>query len=460
VRKDEAKPVRFSKAQLEAITFRAPRTKDGLAQVEVAAFLGEYGGGKTFAAAHRFVKVCSENPHQTSGVSAPTATGLINGPLAAFFSVCPESWIKKNRARDTRDPHILLRNGHKIILYTGRGALDGPNLCQFWADEIQDKCYEGQWANMAGRVRVRDAARLNAQASGIAQLGHVADLFRNPPRDGRHITKLLFPEDNARNLAAGYVDTLKAASAGGRKRDPDGWMTPDGLVYAGFSKERNIDPIQVPRETLRRRPTDLAIDLGYRAAVTFWQGWGVECSWGAQGVRKEMGQVCVDQMMPDDKDAEEIAKIILDHGRWNIVPGVSKITLDPTAERDQVRWFRRAFPGVDIIQHRSGDYWLEDNGIRATERAVLDAHGSVRLFVHRDLVGDHDRGVVEAFRGYKRDKLKDKWFEHAADTARYQCATRLPLPHVRVEEKKSTDIDSRMEREFRPIAPKFGEVTY
>lgn len=469
MRHEDRRSVRWSPTQQAVIRFRAPPAEDGLPQVERVGILGEYGGGKTFVAARRFLQVCADNPADSvehalmSGISAPTFTGLMNGPVAAFLQLCPPSWIKKNRTRDTRDPHLILRNNHKIILYTGRGALDGPNLVQFWADEIQDNSYVGQWANMAGRVRDLRGRRLNAQASGIAQEGYVAQIFRSPPQDGCHLTKLLFPEENAANMAHGYVDMLKAASAGGRRRDPDGWMTPDGLFYPAFCRERNIDPIDTPREAMFSRATDLSIDLGARAAVTWWQPRPVDCNMGSLPRQLETGWVCVDQWLPDDLDADKIASVARDFP-WKIQPGVSQIQLDPTAAEnpDQVQAFRRAFPGVHIAMSVKGSfYWYNEPGERAVARAVLDQHDNVRLWVHPDLVADQSgRGVVEAMRGYRRDKPHDKKLEHVADTVRYLVVHRMPLPKHGIPEKSDPQLEARLARAFRPMAPKPGGINY
>ena len=464
-----------SRAQYDVLTFRAPALPNGDPQVETVGILGEFGGGKTRIAAERYMVVCAENTgigteHDPlmCGISAPTGTGMTNGPLAAIDKVIarmtggiPERLVLKDRRGNTKDPHIMLRNGVKIILYTGRGALDGPNLFQIWADEIQDSCYVGQWANISGRVRDSRARRLNAQASGIAEEGYVAQIFRNPPNDGCHCTKLLFPEDNEANLVHGYADRLRAASVGGRRRDPDGWMTPDLLFYPSFCRERNIDPITMPRESLYGRPTDISIDLGARAAVTWWQPVPVECDLGVDGWETQTGWLCVDQWLPNDMDAPEIAKIAADFP-WRVVPGVSEIQLDPTAESDQVRQFAKAFPGVRInMTVRNTFYWDNTNGERAVGRAVLDQLGNVRLFVHPDLVADPSaRGIIEAMRGYKRDKPQDKKYEHVADTVRYQIAHRCPIPHVRVPHRENKELDRRVGAAYKPIAPKPDEVTY
>lgn len=466
----------LSRAQYDLLTFRAPLTPAGEPQIEQVGIVGEYGGGKTFIAGERFMSVNADNTGIGTerdplmcGISAPTGTGLVNGPLAALDKIInrmtcgvPERLVAKDRRGNTKDPHIMLRTGIKIILYTGRGALDGPNLFQFWADEIQDPCYVGQWANMAGRVRDKRARRLNAQASGIAEEGYVAQIFRNPPKDGCHLTKLLFPEDNKINLAHGYADRVKAASAGGRKRDPDGWMTPDGLFYPAFCRERNIDPVQVDRRTLYGRATDISVDLGARAAVTWWQPWMVDYNRGEDGgwVR-ETAWLCVDQWLPDDLDADKIAPICRDFP-WRIEPGVSTIALDPDSETDQIRQFAKAFPGVRIeITPHNTFYWYNTNGERAVERAVYDQLGNVLLYVHPDLVADPSgRGVVEAMRGYRRDKPQDKKLEHVADTVRYQIQHRCPIPHVRLRRTNESETQKKLDQTFSPISPKTGAVNY
>lgn len=464
-----------SRAQYDILTFRAPPTADGEPQTEEVGILGEYGGGKTRIGAERYMIVCADNTGIGTerdplmcGISAPTGTGMTNGPLAAIDKVInrmtggvPERLVMKDRRGNTKDPHILLRNGIKIILYTGRGALDGPNLFQFWADEIQDSCYVGQWANMIGRVRDKRARRLNAQASGIAEEGYVAQIFRNPPKDGCHCTKLLFPEDNEVNLSFGYADRVKAASAGGRRRDPDGWMTPDLLFYPMFCRERNIDPVTAPRESLYPRSTDLSIDLGARAAVTWWQPVQIECDWGTLGWKTETGWLCVDQWLPNDLDADAIANIAKDFP-WAVTAGVSEIHLDPTAESDQVKAIARAFPGVRInMTVRNTLYWDNEPGERAVARAVLDMHDNTRLFVHPDLVADPSgRGVVEAMRGYKRDKPQDKKLEHVADTVRYLAAHRMPLPKRSIDERQNPVLEAALRSAYKPIAPKMGEIVY
>ena len=442
MRRDVQVELVLSRPQCDILMFRSPpHPVTGQVQVDQVGILGDFGGGKTHIGAHRFKRVAAENASADrydplmSGVSAPTTKDLISGPLTALRRAGLE--VRTDKLSHPRDPHLMLPNWHKVIPYTGRGALNGPNLVQFWGDEIQDRSYEGEWANMAGRVRDTRGSWLNAQASGIAVDGYVASIFRNPAQDGCHLTKLLFPEHNASNLPPGYADMVRAASAGGRVRDPDGWMLPDGIFYPAFCRERNMDPVRgVDRLSLASKPTDIAIDLGNRAAITWWQPWPVDVAWpkpdGTLGIRREVGQLCVDQWMPDDIDAEQIARTIRD-ADWNIQPGISKIAIDPTAEFDQRRCFEQHFPGVELVRaYEKTFYWYEENGVRAVARAICDALGSTRMFVHPDLAGDDSaRGVVESLRAYRRDRPKDKVLEHAADSVRYHIQHRLPLPNVR-----------------------------
>lgn len=435
------KNYRLTRAQHELLMFRAPpHPKTGLPQIEECGIFGEFGGGKTFLAALRAMVVMSENPSEDhhdpliTGISAPTAKSLITGPMTALRRHGIP--IKVDRSKDSRDPHWVLRNNHKVMFYTGHGSLDGPNLVQFWADEFQDRSYIGEWANIVGRIRdvgPGRGLRLNAQASGIATEGYVASIFRNPSNPLR-MTKLLFPEANASNLPPGYADRVRSAAVGGRTRDPDGWMIPEGLFYPAFSRERNMDPVaHFDRSAFHGLPTDISVDLGNRGAVTWWQpiaDWPV--SYGSLGVRRETVWVCFDQWMPSNIDAPEMARTIA-QGDWLIQPGTSTIALDPTAEIDQINAFREQFPNVRIVMApRNSFYWFNANGERAVSRAICDGNDSARMFVHPDLEGDDSgRGVIEALRGYRRDKPRDKHFEDAADSVRYQIQGRLPIPNVR-----------------------------
>ena len=425
-------PFDFTPKQWRVINFRAPKLPNCLPQIEILGILGEYGGGKTFIAMVRFLLCCLANPfiegeHSSgdepmSAIVGPTLGDLKRGALAQFRRVCPEELIYKERLYGEHQDFQLI-NGHRIVLQSAVGALNGTSLCQIAVDEIQEDCYSvRKWKNYQGRVRDKRATWLNCMASGIADRGHVEDLFRDKPNPtGNRFVTMLFPEDNP-HLAEGYVQELIASMPASMERDPDGWLMPHGAMYPTFSSKYNLD-VQTRVGELLELPASIGVDFGRQGAVV-------------AGVRVGDALVICHQIITDRLDAEAIAEAIAE-SPINLVPGVSAICVDPTAESDQLKWIEQYLPGVEIVQQSHGPYFREKTGIRAVDRAVRDAHGVVRLLVHPSLAGDPSkRGVVEMFRAWRSDKPKDRRYEHVGDAVRYLVCHELPLPHV----KKSTPI--------------------
>ncbi len=466
---DFSREIEWAHKQWMGINFRAPPHPDtGFPQIEIVAFLGEFGGGKSFAAAARFFLVCCANPYvegvhsgddrPMSAIVAPTLGDLKKGPLKQLRILLGDSWqhvvVKERLYGEHQD--LELFNGHVILCYSAKGALNGPSLCQIWVDEIQERCYLGQWDNYQGRVRDVRASWHNVQVSGIAERGFVEDVFRlpEPVEDrtpmcatdgvkGNRLTVLLFPEENEDNLAAGYTDELDESQPGSRKRDKDGWLLPVGAMYPTFSRDEHV---RLPpgekgteRSDFTARATSLSIDFGRKAAVLFGQHVRLPQVRGKK-LRDRNAMLLVDQRMPDNKDAEELADAVrrlcwirgVDKPRakhWMLDKRTSVICLDPTTEPDQVRHFRRKFRGIRIVVRREGFYSRETNGVRAVDRALQDKRGTVRLFVAPWLRSHvSKRGVVEMFSGYLAAKPKDKVYEHAGDVVRYLVQQFVPLP--------------------------------
>lgn len=466
--------IEWSEKQWEALTFRAPPNADGSPAIAEVAMIGEFGGGKTHVAGARFFGVCTENPfihgvHSSddppfSILVAPTFGDAKLGPFRELMKLLGphEQCLVGARRMHGEDRSIELMNGHQIKVRSAGGALNGPSACQLWADEIQEKVYEGKWENLKKRVRDVRAQRLNVQVSGIAERGMVQDLFRLPepapsgvpycfvdPAQPHRFTVLLFPEDNAPNMAAGYVDEHKSAMPYSRQRDKDGWLLPKDVVYPSWANSRNL---RVPpgwrcrkESDLHHMPASIAVDFGRRASVLWVLPIGLR---GLKGTKDPRGLFIVKQWMPREKDAEEIAESINKHSPFKRDPRQCFVFFDPDTKTDQIRHFRRLLPEYRPIQHLSGFYRLEENGERAVDRAVRDAHGNVRLYVAPWLRTDPSkRGVVEMFSGYTEKKKKDQLLEHAADTVRYAVQHFCPLP-MSVE-----DIDREQNKRKRSRNP-------
>jgi len=456
--------------QARAVYFRSPRHPDtGEMQIDNVGFFGDYGGGKSYAMMVRTLLGAWANPfdHEVhsgdnppmTGLVAPTFSDLKRGPLAQLSRVLGknEEKVVARKVEYGQDQHWELVNGHKILLYSAAGAKNGPTLCQIATDEYQERCYLGQWDNLKGRVRDLRSPWLNVMASGIAQRGHVQDAFQLPERDpesglpfcsrdddtGNKLTVLLYPEDND-HLAAGYVEGMQGRSGERRTRDQDGWLLPLDALYPSFSRRHHLrmppGMESLGRSDLQRLPVSVAVDPGRKAAVI----WFMPVRIPVPGKKPVRGILIVDQWMPRDMDAEEIAMQIPKRG-WRIEPATGRgeesvICFDPDVKADQVRHFTERFQARPVV-HRSGFYMREENGERAVQRALRGADGVQRLYVapwvHH--VSDEDaghepdkgrRGVVEALGGYLATRRKDRWLEHAADVIRYAVQYACPLPKL------------------------------
>lgn len=432
-------PMQWSLKQWDAISFRVPFHVQLELQstLSIICLLGDFGGGKSTGAAGRFLQGCLENPfiskrqaeknrlpwHHTKGdppmsaIVDPTISGAKEGSLKQFFRVCPPKLVRSVRLYGEYQD-VTLHNGHRIKIYSTAGAIDGPSLCQMWADEIQHKKYGDLWENLQNRVRDERAINPTIIVSGRAlRGGHVEELFGDKRRANRKV--IVFATEDNKHLAQGVVSELKASLPSSMlERDAEGWAVDHDIMFNNWSPE-NMQHDPDDRE-LSDRPADLGVDLSRRAAAVFSVPWDTP-----KGGR---GMMIVDQLMTEGTDAETIARRCKTEFPWKLIPGKSVIGMDPTASQDEINHFRRTFPGVQIVQHLRGPYHDAETGQRAVARAVKDGTGVVRLFVRARLKGKDTRGIPEVMTGYRYSKLKDGKFEHGADALRYIVQHRIPLP--------------------------------
>lgn len=435
-------PIKWSLKQWEAISFRVPlHVQQELQSVlRILCLLGDFGGGKSTGGAGCFLEGCLMNPFISkrqaekenlpffhtkgdppmSAIVDPTLSGAKEGSLKQFFRVCPPRLVRNVRLYGEFQD-VTLTNGHRIKLYSTAGAIDGPSLCQLWADEIQHKKYAECWENLQHRVRDERAVNPTIIVSGRAlRGGHVEELFGSRAHRPNRKVIIFKTEDNT-HLAKGVVSELLASLPSSMlERDAEGWAVDHDIMFNNWSSDNlRFDPDD--RE-LAELPADLGVDLSRRAAAVFSVPWP-----GSDG---KPGMLIVDQLMSEGTDAETIARKCKTEFPFKLIPGKSVIGMDPTASADEINHFRRTFPGVQIIQHLRGPYHDAETGQRAVARAVRDGLGVVRLFVRARLKGKDARGVPEVMTGYRYSKLKDGKFEHGADAVRYIVQHRLPLPSM------------------------------
>lgn len=435
---------KWTRPQWDLISFRAPPNERGEAQVEIAAGVGQYGGGKSYGGAGRCIDISLANPFDpnihteedppATVIVGPSLAALLEGAFAHLMEITPPELILRKRLYGVYFD-VTLINGHVWRLKAARGAIEGGSVVHLWADDIQHSSYEGKWHNLQARARDKRARRLAVTATGISRPGWISDVFRRPAGEARK-TVIFRASDNARNLGAGVAKQLLASlPASETETDADGWMMPADVCWPKFG-DANL--ARAPSlEDRRDRPTSFGVDLRSHAAVVFVQPEPVVCMMPRSRTdetlvpRDEMGLLVVDQYMPDGKSAEDIALAIKRSDRWRIVPGKSKMAFDPSASIDEIEHFRRLFPGVEIVQVRSGPYHEGKTGRRAVDRAIKDGLGNTRLFVHPGLVGRNRRGIPEALRAYSEKDLHDDFYEHAADAGRYIAQAFLPMPDHR-----------------------------
>lgn len=437
----------FGPKQLDGILFKAPpHPRTGLKQTAIVAFLGEYGGGKTFAAAARFLRICFANgwtperggDQPVSGLMGPTLSDLVKGPYREIRKLlgaaAPELIIREDKGAPNAG--FTLANGHRVNFYTSRGSMEGATLCALWADEFHLPSFGGEWNNILGRVRDKLAVETSIIVSGIAQRGHIETIFRYPDNaNGDVKVVMLFPEDNARNMLAGYAERMRR-QVSGRVRTADGWLMPDGAKFPMFSLARHVRfPKELEylsalsetraRDVLMNRTAHAAIDFGVRAAVGVFVEVDLPDRLDLKPAERK-GILFVDEYMPDYQEAHHIAAYLRESVAWQF-DQKSVFCLDPSVAVDQRRALMQHHPEVRHVVYPNASHpkHYQDYGWRCLSSAL---HAD-RVFVAPWLKDeDTGRGIVASLGGYLERKPKDGQYEHACDVVRYGTQHVCPLP--------------------------------
>jgi hypothetical protein len=435
-------PLRFSKKDYEGILFRSLLA----GKPEFVAFLGEYGSGKTTKAAARFLHDCVRNGIGGSeeelfsqdlpqcGIVGPTLSDLVDGPYRQFKRICPPELILKERFYGMFWD-VELANGLVINFYTIEGAINGPNLTHIWMDEIQVKKYAQVWHNLQARVRDVRANQISIVASGLAEKGHVEDIFRYN-QDYNWKVLLYKTEENEHNLAPGYLDELKKTlPASSFETDDEGWALPRDTYFRTFGTEnfeRQLSPDFVKKSLL---PVSIGIDPRTHAGVIIGVKYKKSLWIEGQG-QTEVDCLCIlDELLPESQSAEKICDLIVERG-WgqNLIQGRSRIFVDPTASLDEVNWFRNKFPGVQVSQTKAGVYSKVESRLNNLDWAIQDGKKVRRLYIAERLQGNNKRGCVAGLRNWKGNR--DGVYEHIMDAVSYFVAGELPQPSARYSQEQ------------------------
>lgn len=418
--------------QCDAIEFL---TRKDAGAVRRLALLGGWGSGKSKGAAMGFVASCASTPwteeygdqNPLSVIVAPTYRVLKQATLVALETVINRDIVKKRRGPPHND--ILLSNGHRILLYSGEGELEGLNLVNLWVDEISHPTFDAnRYANYTARCREPRAERLNIIVSGLASFGWVRDVFDHPDSASQKLI-LCATEDN-KFIKPEVLSAIRAAvPAGADYLLKAGWQPAPNAVYPQFEPRIHI----IDRELDPRQPVNLSFDVGNQAAILVSQRIPVKLRDIVGRETPGDGLLVGAELVPDGCSVDELCyKFKTTFADYRVDPQGSTITTDPTTDKDEKRAMQRHFPGVRYVERQKGDpQYAISFGVRLVQRGLRDSLGNTRLYFSSALRKHGKRGILDSvpklrYREGTDIITKDNSSDHCADALRYQVCELLP----------------------------------
>lgn len=398
--------------------------------------VGGWRSGKTRGAALDFLASCAANPwdpelyerddHPQSLVVSKTTSVLAESAMRELRAVVPPEAIR--RVWRGNQPAWLLANGHLVRFRSWSGAIEGSTECSLWLDEAHLLDDSDTWRNLRARVTEGRARVRRIILSGLPETGWLRDEFeaRETGDPTCHVVHASLIEN--RHIPADYVaDVRRGLSAEDAAVYLAGaWRPAQGAIYHAYDPSRHL-----AGEGDRGRYVHLGIDLGEQAAVVFGQEVPRRCR-DSRGVAYDApGLHVVDELHLDRCDAREVARRAKARG-WLLVPGRSRVFLDPTVARDEVNAVREELGAqMSISWDGRGDQSHEvEFGIRSVQGALRDADGNVRLTFARTLPRE-PRALLTSIPKYRRNEktqrpVKDNTTDHGLDALRYLVAHVLP----------------------------------
>lgn len=423
--------------QYDAISFVLARDEP----LKILGYFGGWGSAKTSGCAMAFLACCFAAPWRPeyrstapkSFVISPTLPVLKESALTELEKFLPREAILSRREA----PHneIELFNGHRILLRSGSGKIEGANVVNVWFDEAHAPEFDKtKYLNLQMRARDPLAPFRRVLASGLPETGWLRDVFDHPDTKTRR-TILARTQDNLTTHGGFlspdvYAEFLESCGSGEETRYLEGrWMAPTGAVYPMFDPGVHVVDIEHNKE----KPCHLSFDVGNQAACIIAQETQVTLRNEVGQLRKETGIVVVAQLLPDGKSVEDLCYAIKTDPRdFRVLPGRSKITTDPTTDKDEIGWMRKHFPGVTVVRRERGDhYWAIEEGVNAVKRALKDTLGNTRILFSRSL-GATRRGILDVlprlrYNEFTGKVVKDNTTDHVHDAVRYLVCEHLPI---------------------------------
>ena len=415
------------------------------APVRRVALLGGYGAGKSAGGAWRALRLASLNPwtpaygntRPRGAIVGPTWRILRQATLAALDSVIPRTWVRRRRGSPHND--LWLSNGSVIEFHSALSDIEGQSYSWIWCDEISHPNYSDRLlGTLVSRVRDPRSPFLGELFTGLPVAGWVRDFLDHPPTPktseyGGRWTILCATKDNLQLSQESLASISEAVPAGDINTLMGGqWASPLGAIYREFDARES--PLGNMTEAIGdpSRPVDLGMDVGEHGAVAFGQPWTVELRDITGGTTQAEGMLVVDQMLTKARSVDEVCYEIRCTKPWQVVPGVSRIMVDPTTRRDERNAIKAHFPGVKIVQRDRDEptYHVEER-IRTVRAALSDALGNRRLLFSRATCSGVKWGVVDALERARRSergkRIKDDRRDHVEDALAYLVCEKLPL---------------------------------
>lgn len=430
--------------QWDAFTFEGARVKPDEPPMARINLLGGWGSGKTHGAARVALKAALRNPwtpaygednNPTGIIVAPTFRILKQSTMQQFDQLCPRNLIKRRRGPPHND--ILMANGFRWVLYSGEAQIEGLTLCAAWVDEIQHPVFSGgsnRFLNLMARIRDMNAATLFAITSGLPEAGFVRDTFGHQAPDMRTI--LCATTDNPYIPQVTLQAFYDACPSGQEKTLLGGeWMSPPGMIYPQYDANTHIPGMEGNPDV----PTHLSFDVGNYGAVLFGQDIQVKTRNVIGRTQADKGLLIVDQLLTTNESVDRQCYLAKTQTKWQVVPGRSVITVDPTTRRDETLAIRKHFPGVMVVKRERGhENFPIETGVRQVQRGLKDALGNVRLYFSPVLRGQ-PLGILDGIQRYRRNEttgepVKDNLRDHVLDALRYMVCECIPAdkPQARV----------------------------
>jgi len=417
-----------------------------MAPVRRVALIGGYGSGKSAGGAWRLLRLASLNPW-TPAYGATRPKGAIVGPtwrilkqatLTALDAAMPRNWVRKRRGPPHND--IWLANGVVLEAHSALSDIEGQNYSFLWCDEISHPNFnERILGTLVARVRDPRARFLGEVFTGLPVSGWVRDFLDHPPEPrtadyGGRWTIMCKTSDNTELAEESKAAIAEAVPAADIKTLMGGeWASPIGAIYQEFEAREHPLGNLTENAGYLDRPIDLlGLDIGESGAVCFVQKITLEAKNVIGQKQNVEGLLFVDQMVTKARSVDEVCYEIKTSKPWKIVPGITRICVDPTTRRDERNAIKAHFPGCKIVQRERDEptYHVEER-IRTTRAALKDALGNRRVLFSRGTMTGVKHGILDALERARRNergrRIKDDLRDHAEDACAYAICEGLPL---------------------------------